>query len=376
MVVKLLLIVWSCAGLLWSVISWRLVTAASRPITPPPKAREKKFLTVFKPLPPLDDKGVAVEERGLESFIAQLDESSELLLGVHEADWPEVAPFLKRMEASHPGAPIVVIRRSGPDTVANPKIAWQKILAPQAKGDLWLWSDADIVAPPGFLQRARDEYEACGAGMLTFPYAIRTLPHLPTLLDALFVNVEFYPGVLLLRRFGPVDFGLGAAMIFSRENFLHKTSWEKLGTSLADDFVLGQTLQPVRLSATTLETVTEVANWQTALEHYFRWKKTICWCRPWGFAGQLIAMPLLGWIAFALCHPLIAWGWAGLVGMVQVDVLFAFLICRQVGCPVNSRFLPAIEAWSLGRILFWILCWLPGPVNWREKSWHHAQEPA
>jgi ceramide glucosyltransferase len=376
MVAKLLLIAWSCAGLLWWLISWRLVLAASRSVSAPPKSRENKFLTIFKPLPPLNGKGPLTEERGLESFIAQLDESSELLLGVHEADLPDVQPFVERMRQTYPAAQIVVIRRSGADTVANPKIAWQKILALQARGEIWLWSDADIIAPPQFVQRARDEYEACGADMLTFPYTIRALPYPPTLLDALFVNVEFYPGVLLLRRLGPVDFGLGAAMIFSREKFLAKIDWEKLGSSLADDFVLGQALQPVRLSATTLETVAEVATWSTAFEHYLRWKKTICWCRPWGFAGQLIAMPLIGWLAYLLWHPLNPWAWAGSFGMVQVDVLFGFLICRQAGCPVDYRSLPAMEAWSLWRVLFWVLCWLPGPITWREKSWRHAQEPA
>jgi len=376
MSVNLLLIAWSCAGLLWSILSWRLVVAASSPAKLEPQTCEKKFLTIFKPLPLLNGNGLVVEARGLESFISQLDEASELLLGVHETDWPEVAPFVKRMELAYPGVQLVVVRRSAPDSVANPKIAWQKILAPQARGELWLWSDADIVAPPEFLQRARDEYEACGAAMLTFPYAIRALPHLPTLLDALFVNVEFYPGVLLLRRLGPVDFGLGAAMIFSREDFQRQLTWEKLGASLADDFVLGQALQPVRLSVTTLETVTEVTNWRTALEHYFRWKKTICWCRPWGFAGQLIAMPLFGWLAFVLWQPMNLWAWAGLLGMMQAEVFFAYLICRQIGCPIHSRFLLALEAWTMARILFWIVCWLPGPVSWREKTWHQAQEPA
>jgi ceramide glucosyltransferase len=376
MVVKLLLIAWSCAGLLWSALSWGLVVANSHPSTSIPKTRKKKFLSIFKPLPLLNGRGLAVEERGMESFIAQLDETSELLLGVHEADWPEVSPFVNRMKLSHPNASIVVVRKSGPDMVANPKIAWQKILALQAKGDVWLWSDADIIAPPGFVNLARDEYEACRAGMLTFPYVIRSLPHMPTVLDALFVNVEFYPGVLLLRRLGPVDFGLGASMIFSRDVFLNKTNWAELGASLADDFVLGQTLKPVQLSATTLETVADARTWPSAWDHYFRWKKTICWCRPWGFAGQLIAMPVMGWLACVFLHPIDAWAWAGLFGMIQSEVLFAILICRQVGCMVNYRFLLAIEAWSLLRILFWLLCWLPGPVSWREKIWHHSRQPA
>jgi len=277
--------------------------------------------------------------------------------------------------AAYPRARVVVVRRTEADTLANPKIAWEKILVPQATGQLWLWSDADIVAPPEFLARARVEFETCGAEMLTFPYAIRGLPHQPAILDALFVNLEFYPGVLFLRRLGPVNFGLGAAMLFSRDSFLGKVDWQDLGSALADDFMLGQMLQPVRLGSTTLETVADVTDWSAAFGHYFRWKKTVYWCQPAGFAAQVLVMPLLGWIGLVACHISNIWAWVGLVGMVQADVLFAILICRAIGCPLPNRSWLAIEAWSLSRIFFWIICWFPGRVRWREKCWSNLKQP-
>jgi ceramide glucosyltransferase len=189
------------------------------------------------------------------------------------------------------------------------------------------------------------------------------------------VNTEFYPGVLLLRRFGSVDFGLGAALLFSRESFLRKADWEKLGSSLADDFMLGQILQPVRLGSTTLETVADAGNWGAALAHYFRWKKTVWWCRPIGFAAQVLIMPLLGWMVFLALHPTSLSAWLGLVGMIQADVFFAALICQKIGCRLTGFGLLAAEAWSLCRVLFWILCWFPVPVKWGKKSWQHVHEP-
>ncbi|HUB68566.1 MAG TPA: glycosyltransferase [Candidatus Methylacidiphilales bacterium] len=376
MCVKILLAAWSCAGLLWWLISWRLVVVEARRAPPLLKPREKKSLTLFKPLPPLKNRGLAIEARGLESFIAQLDEESEMLLGVHEADWPEVMPFIQRMQSAYPRARLVAVRRSEADTLPNPKIAWQKVLAPQARGRLWLWSDADIVAAPGFLDQARAEFETCGTELLTFPYAIRALPHPPSILDALFVNAEFYPGVLLLRRLGPVHFGLGAAMLFSRDSFLRKADWQKLGSSLADDFMLGQILRPVHLGSATLETVADATGWRAAFTHYFRWKKTVCWCQPAGFAAQIFIMPLLGWMVFILGHPANLLGWIGFSGIMQTDVLTAALICRELGCPLKGPSLLAAEAWSLCRVFFWIVCWLPGPVKWREKCWRQFQEPS
>lgn len=374
MPVEWLLLGWSGAGLAWWLISVWLVVTAPRLTSSPSPARGRKSLTVFKPLPPLEGRGLQIEARGLESFISQLDETSELLLGVHEDDAATVLPFVERMRASYPHARVIVVRRSEPDSLANPKIAWQKLLVPRATGELWLWSDADIVAPPGFLQRARMEFEAAGTELLTFPYAIRTLPHRPAILDALFVNTEFYPGVLLLQKGGTVDFGLGAGMLFSRESFLRKANWDDLGASLADDFVLGQTLKPVRLSRFTLETVADATGWRAAVSHYFRWKKTVCWCRPGGFAAQILIMPLLGWIIWALVNPMNPDAWLGLLIMMQLDVVFAAWICHWIGCRLSFSTLLAVEAWSLLRVLFWLRCWLPGRVKWRNQSWRCARQ--
>ena len=306
---------------------------------------------------------------GLESFVAQLDPESELLLGVHEADRDFIAPFLKRLRKEYPDVRLKVIFRTEPDGVANHKIAWQKILSGEAEGELWLWSDADIVAPPGFLQSARLEYARSGAAMITFPYVIRELPSPPALLEALFVNVEFYPGVLLLRKLGPVDFGLGAAMLFQRDDFLRQVNWNDIGAWLADDFFLGQKLRPIRIGTTTLATVAGASTWKDALLHDLRWTKTIRWSRPMGSFARILIMPVWGWLAAVAIYPSHFFAWLGLLGMIQAEVLFAAAICRRAGCHLKLGHMLSMEVWSLWRILLWFLCWLPWPVVWNGKIW-------
>ena len=132
--------------------------------------------------------------------------------------------------------------------------------------------------------------------MMTFPYVVREIPSPPALLEALFVNVEFYPGVLLLRKLGPVDFGLGAAMLFRRDDFLRQVEWDEIGAWLADDFFLGQKLRPVRIGTTTLATVAGASTWKDALLHDLRWTKTIRWNRPMGSFARILIMPVLGWL--------------------------------------------------------------------------------
>jgi len=365
-----ILVLWSAAGIVWWTIAWRLAASdrAKHPrVTDPAGLRT---LTIFKPLPPLGATGLKAVSTGLESFVAQLDASSELLLGIHEADRDFTAPLVERLQREYPRARLKVVYRTEPDDVANPKIAWQKVLARHAGGELWLWSDADVIAPSGFLQAARLEFARSDAAMMTFPYVVREISSVPALFEALFVNVEFYPGVLLLRQLGQVDFGLGAAMLFRRDDFLREVDWYEIGAWLADDFCLGQKLSPVRIGATTLATVPGSSTWKEALLHDLRWTKTIRWNRPIGSFARILIMPVLGWLAAVIMHPADFFAWVGLLGMVQADVLFAAAICCQAGCGLKWRHIPGMEIWSFWRTILWILSWVPWPVLWSGKIWH------
>jgi ceramide glucosyltransferase len=366
------LLAWSGLALVWWLISWWLVSADATSISSLDREVDEKSLptrklTVFKPLAPLGRD--EFDPRGLESFVVQLDEQSELLLGAHEVDRARVESWLARMARDFPQARLRVIWRDEPDSVANPKIAWLRILARHATGDLWLWSDADIVAPPGFLGAALDEYAAGDARMMTWPYVVRTITQPAALLDALFVNAEFFPGVLLLRRLGPVDFGFGAAMLFARDDFERAVEWPQLGAALADDFALGQKLQPVRIGQAVLSTRADVLTWRAALLHYLRWSKTVRWNRPGGTAARLIVLPVLGWLAWVVCRPVEPVGWIGLAAVMQMDVLFAALICRRLGCRLRLCDFLTTELWSLGRAVVWLIGWLPWPVVWSGRSW-------
>jgi ceramide glucosyltransferase len=367
---KTVLALWSLAGVGWWIVAWQLVRAdAKARACAGISAALPRSLTIFKPLPPLGRKGLDHVAAGLESFVAQLEPESELLLGVRDSDRKTIAPFIEAMRAKYPKAQLRPVFHPGPEAVANPKVAWQMVLAEQATSELWLWSDADIIAPPGFLQCARREFAKCGVAMLTFPYVVRRIAGPGALFEGLFVNTEFYPGVLLLRGLGTADFGFGAGMLFERDEFLKRVDWHELGAYLADDFQLGQRLKPVQISATTLETVATERPWPDALAHDLRWSKTIRWSRPGGFFARLLVLPVAGWLVAVVTHPHSIFAWVGLVGMIQAEVLSAVTICGVIGCHLRKGDWWILECWSLWRIAAWILSWLPGSVRWSGSRW-------
>jgi hypothetical protein len=370
---EIALALWSAAGVAWWILAWQLVRVAQLEIPVPAAQVAPRSLTIFKPLPPLTDRSMDEFWPGLESFVAQLDEDSELILIFHLNDEVRVVePFVALMKFKYPKARLGLYSREQPDMVPNPKIASLMELAQIdaiETGELWFWSDADIIAPPGFLQAARAEFAKCGGGMMTFPYVVRGVPRPTGLFDALFVNAEFYPGVLLLRRRGAADFGLGAGMLFEAEQFRQRVDWTDLGSYLADDFQLGQRLQPVHIGTATLETVAGESTWTDALRHDLRWNKTVRWNRPGGYFARLMVLPVAGWLAAVAWHPGQIFAWVGLLGMIQAEVAAVAVICREIGCRLNRKDFVMLECWSLWRVMVWMLCWLPGSVAWSGRVW-------
>lgn len=359
---------WTALAAVWWLVAVGLVVRLGRPDTPS-VAPDARRITVFKPLPRLGERDLDRLAPCLESFVAALDERSELIIGGHEADGPALAALLETLGRRYPAAAVELVLHRDPSHQSNPKVAWMEILASRATGELWLWSDADIQAPPHVLATLRRDIAVPGTGFVTSPYVVSGIDRPPETLDALFVNVEFFPGVLLLGRLDLIRFGFGSGMLFAATEFRRRVDWDRLGSCVAEDFVLGRALAPSRLGSTRLCTSPAAADWPGAILHYLRWQKTIRWCRPGSFAAQLTILPLLGWLAWLPWHLTSVSAWAGFGATLVMEALAALAICRALGCRLRPELCHALAVWSLVRGLAWAVCWLPWPITFGGKRW-------
>ena len=369
-----LLLVWTSIALIWWIIAVSLV--ASRRRQPEYHKPQSKPLsvTIFKALAgPLTEAEFTHLSRCIETFVAELDEHSELIIGCHEDDQQRWQEFIENMRARFSKARLKLVADPDPGRcAANPKISWMQILAPHATGKLWFWSDSDIKAPPDTLQSLRSDFSSGDVQMLTSPYSIESVNSAPALLDALFVNLEFYPGVILLGKLNAIEFGFGAGMLFKAETFRQRVDWDFLGSCLADDYHLGRLLQPAKLGSMRLATTPAAQTWRGALLHYLRWEKTIRWSRPGGFGAQLLVLPVLGWLVALFLMPTVPFFWWGLLATLAIDIIAALLICHLLKCRIGVLRLPVIPAWSVIRCLTWLACWFPWPIVWRGRKWLFA----
>lgn len=371
MFVNWLLLFWTACAAVWWLLSLRLVRRPARQPSFPATSPHGAGITVFKPLPPLrrPEEQEALG-RAVASFSEQLGPDDELLLGVDARDEPAWRTWSERNNVFQPGEKIRWILRPGAAPVrhANPKLDWQHFLAPHARNEFWLWSDADITAPAGYLDTVRNELTA-ETGLVTNAYLVKKIGTMSQMLDALFVNAEFFPGVQLLARKKTGTLGLGAGLLFRKRDFEKRIDWDDFGAHLADDFYLGRELAPSRVGATVLETFPSGTGWKNAVLHYYRWQKTVRWSEPRGFAGQLAILPLLPWLCAWALHPgtlCFAWGAAG---VIVCETMWAVLLLRSLRCSVHAAAWPGIPCWSVIRVAVWIACWLPLPVSWRGVFW-------
>lgn len=365
----LALVVWSGAAGIWWLLAYLLVRI--RPtIRRAPDSEPLPSLTIFKPLPPVrDHANRQALIQAVESFLTELRPDDELLVGIPEESLEQWQPALSRWRGVNPSTRIQELVRATPRQHANPKVAWLEHLAPLARGRFWLWSDADITAPSGFLSGLRRESLARSGEPMTSVYVIRSVAAAPGLLDALFVNTDFLPGARLLGRLGPVRLAFGAAILFRADDFRRTVDWNRLGACLADDYAVGQFLGRVHISSQHVETLALQTRWSDALRHLYRWQKTIRWCRPGSFAALLFIHPLIGWLLFVLLHPTHLSGWIGLVSQWLFEAVVAGTILTEVGFQNPGRYARGIALWPLIRALGWLTAWLPVPVWWDRNPW-------
>ena len=375
---QLILEAWTAVAITWWMIAATLV-ALGGPKEKKAAAADRRRITVFKPVAsPLRDNEHAEIRACIETFVADLDDNSELLVGCPAPDEARWRTFVDEMNERHPHADIRLVVDENPNNYHNAKVAWMKVLSEEATGELWYWSDSDMLAPCGTIASLRREFTRGEVKMVISPYVIRHPATGPEMLDALFVSMEFYPGVLLLGRMGAVRFGLGSGMLIEADDFNRKVDWDFIGNSLAEDFHIGRLLQPAHLGSALLETVPSSSSWRGALLHYLRWEKTIRWCRPGSFAAQLIVLPLLGWLVAIALDPSSPLAWLGFATVMAAELVASLTISRLIGCRVGWRMLYAVPLWSIARALSWIACWLPWPIVWRGRKWwspHSSASP-
>ena len=231
----------------------------------------------------------------------------ELLFGSADPNDPAIED-IERLQREFPALTIRIVNTK--NDAPNGKVGSLEILAREAKYEVMLVNDGDIVVEPDYLARVLSLLEDKNVGLVTALYRA-TGKSFATKAEALGISTEFAPSVLVARLLSSSGFALGATMAF------HKTDLEAIGgftairDYLADDFQLGVRISArgkrVAMADTVVETNLGEGSWSDVWKHQLRWSRTIRVSNPAGYAGYLVTQATFWCVIAAVTGQ---WQWA------------------------------------------------------------------
>jgi ceramide glucosyltransferase len=181
---------------------------------------------------------------------------------------------------------------------SNRKIAKLIRMAERAsdKTDIFVLSDADISVEPDYLKRVVAELtENPKTGLVTCIYRGQAYESFASRMEALFINTDFAPQVILAEALEPMKYALGATIAVKREALDAIGGFRALKDLLADDFHLGSKVSEagynIELSSSIVTVACEDHSFADFWNHQLRWARTYRHVRPLSLATIAIHGP-------------------------------------------------------------------------------------
>jgi ceramide glucosyltransferase len=343
------------AVLVWCGIAYNLLAIAGAL-----RFRRRRSIPDYRPavsiLKPVRGRDPRFYE-AIRSHAAQVYPDFELIFGAFPGD--PAREDIERLKAAFPRIPIRVLDTA--NDAPNGKVGALEILAREARYNVLLVNDGDILVQPDYLARVASLLESEQVGMVTCLYR-GVGASIASRAEALGIATEFAPSVLVARLLSSSGFALGATMAFRAPDLKAIGGFAAIREFLADDYQLGARIaglgKRVALSDAVVETNLGAGSWSDVWKHQTRWSRTIRVSRPAGYFGYLVTQATF-WCIVAACAGYWRLALAGLV----VRLIAA-------GCSLSAlgeRWVGRIAAVPL-RDLFGLAVWFAG-LGGREVEW-------
>lgn len=349
-----------------SLVYCVLVALAARSLRKrrPPPLRAPAAVSILKPLRG-SEAGLA---DNLRSYMRQdYPGEYEVLFGVDAPDDPARAVA----EQVCREFPAVAARCTvtGEGTYANPKEYSLEQLAAAARHDLWVLSDSDIRVTPDFLSVVAAEFEDQRLGLETCPY--RGVPGASfwSTLEALGMNTEFMPGVLVARLVEGMKFAVGPTIVVRRRVVEAIGGFRRVADYYIDDFLLGRYAHEkgfgVELSSYVVEHHIGAEPFWPSVRHRIMWLRGTRRSRPSGYFGQVFTYPIP--IALLLLAAAPAW-WPAVVAALLLRYASAWAVAGAVlRDPLSMRLWFLLPLQDVTSFAFYLIAFFGNRIRWRGR---------
>ena len=325
--------------------------------------RQLPSVTLLKPL-----RGADAElYENLATFCTQAYPTSQIMFGVADGADPAVQ-VVRRLQREFSSVDIDLVidaRTYG----TNLKVSNLHNMYRRAKHDVILITDSDIRVSPNYLRRIMAEFEDSGVGLATCLYRGVATGGLPAVVEALCVNTDFVPMVMLARVVERPTYAFGSTMAIRRAVLDASGGFVPLANYLADDYHLGNRIvthgHRLTVSNLLVDTVMNATTWRAVVSHQVRWARTQRVCRPGGYFGSVLTHGTL-WASVNLVFNHCAPGAVTLAALVYgLRMLTARAICkRYLGASLRADETMLVLLKDLFMSAVWLLAFLGNTVQW------------
>jgi ceramide glucosyltransferase len=220
----------------------------------------------------------------------------QVVFGVDDAVDPAIA-VVRKLIADFPGRDLALVinsRRHG----TNRKVANLINMLCEARHEVLVISDSDIVVDPDYLKSVAGSLDRPGTGLVTCLYRGVPTAGVWSRLAAAAVNYHFLPSVLVGLRLGLATPCFGSTVALRKSTLAMIGGFEAVVDQLADDYALGELVRRAGyIVAIPSSSVAHICTERSAgdlFRHELRWARTIRSVDPLGFVGLAIthAVPL------------------------------------------------------------------------------------
>ena len=271
------------------VAAIRFARRRAAPLPPIPKIPPR--VAVLKPLHGSTNSLAA----NLVSFLEVAYPRVDFYFGVESYEDP-AAEIPVALRQRYQYANITMVVGEEPDC-SNRKIAKLVKMADRAeKADVLVLSDADVSVDRDYLKRIVGELMSDEKiGIVTCAYRARPSGSFASRLEALSVNTDFVPQILLAEMIEPMHYALGATIAIKRKVLEAAGGFRAVKDMLADDFYLGNfTISQgyaIKLSDSIVTLTCEEKSFTEFWHHQLRWARTYRTVRPISIATILMHGP-------------------------------------------------------------------------------------
>ena len=288
-----------------------------------PLQKTEPDVTIVKPL-----HGAHAHLRAaLECFCVQdYAGAVQIVFGVHGADDAAV-PIVRDLQASHPGLAIDLViddRMHGVNRKASNLIN----MAAQARHDVLILSDADIVVEADYLRRVTTALAKPGTGAVSCLYVGLDDGRLWSRLSAMAIDYQFLPSAVLGKVLKLASPCFGSTIAISTEVLGRIGGFQAFADHLADDYEIGRSVRGLGLRVDIPPMVvfhhSPESSWRELVSHELRWARTVRQIDAAGHAGSVVTHPIpLSLIAAVLLR-------FSAISVIVLGLALAVRLCSKI----------------------------------------------